>query len=88
MNPFNVPQVGKLTVERDMLQSNIAELRERQGAARKEVEEVRRQLRDSEAARREAEDRVLRLQQGTDKTKVIITMVTLGGLIPVNLHNW
>ena len=83
-----MPQVGKLTVERDMLQSNIAELRERQGAARKEVEEVRRQLRDSEAARREAEDRVLRLQQGTDKTKVIITMVTLGGLIPVNLHNW
>ena len=83
-----MPQVGKLTVERDMLQSNIAELRERQGAARKEVEEVRRQLRDSEAARREAEDRVLRLQQGTDKTKVIITMVTPGGLIPVNLHNW
>ena len=34
-----------------MLQSNIADLKERQGAARKEVEEMRRQLKDSEGAR-------------------------------------
>ena len=34
-----------------MLQSNIADLKERQGAARKEVEEMRRQLKDSEISR-------------------------------------
>lgn len=55
-----------------MLQANIADLKERQGAARKEIEEMRRQLKDSEVAKRDAEDRVLKLQgKGTDKTKVM-----------------
>ena len=66
-------QIGKLTGERDMLQSNISDLKERQGAARREIEEMRRQLKDSEVAKRDAEDRVLKLQQGTDKTKVTST---------------